>query len=44
MLASASDSTPADLLAAAMVYVTAASAKHPLTADLRAGNIKVDAV
>jgi hypothetical protein len=44
MLASASDSTRADLLAAAMVYVTAASAKHPLTADLRAGNIKVDAV
>jgi len=44
MLASASDSTQADLLAAAMVYVTAASAKHPLTADLRAGNIKVDAV
>ena len=44
MLASASDSTPADLLAAAMVYVTAASAKHPLTADLQAGNIKVDAV
>jgi hypothetical protein len=44
MLASASDSTPADMLAAAMVYVTAASAKHPLTADLRAGNIKVDAV
>jgi hypothetical protein len=44
MLASASDSTPDDLLAAAMAYVTAASAKHPLAADLRAGDIKVDAV
>jgi hypothetical protein len=44
MLAAASDSTPADMLAAAAVYGIAASAKHPLRADIQAGNIKVDAV
>lgn len=44
MLAAASDSTPDDMLAAATVYTVAASAKHPLTADIRAGNVKVDAV
>jgi hypothetical protein len=44
MLAAASDSTPADLALAGAVYVIAASAKHPMTGDVRAGNVKVDAV
>ena len=32
------------MLAAATVHTVAASANHPLTADVRAGNVKVDAV
>jgi hypothetical protein len=44
MLAAASDSTPADLVLAGAVYVIAASAKHPMAGDVRAGSVKVDAV
>ena len=44
MIAAASDSTPADLALAGAVYAIAANAKHPMAADVRAGNVKVDAV
>jgi hypothetical protein len=44
MLAAASDSTPADRVAAAMVFAIAREAGLPIAADVKAGRVKVDAV
>jgi hypothetical protein len=44
MLAAASDSTPADRVAAAMVFATARAAGLPIADDVKAGRVKVDAV
>ena len=44
MLAAASDSTPADRVAAAMVFATAGAAGLPIAGEVKAGHVKVDAV
>jgi Domain of unknown function (DUF4157) len=44
MLAAASDSTPADRVAATMVFATARAARLPIADDVKAGRVKVDAV
>jgi Domain of unknown function (DUF4157) len=44
MLAAASDSTPADRVAAGMVFTTARAAGLPIADEVKAGHVKVDAV
>ena len=44
MLAAASDSTPADRVAAATVFTTARAAGLPIADDVKAGHVKVDAL